>query len=170
LGSGFEVVADEISRQAEHSNDLASGVSEHIQKMRGRMDSAAGKLRAFLAEGRQELDASRGQAEGALSMLLALHQRTRDSLARVTEESSHLAGDVAAAVVGLQFQDRVKQRIEHVVEALRKLEDVHESSAADLLDGVNSSYTMESERTAHQRAAGQSTSPPLEAEMEVELF
>ncbi len=187
LGSGFEVVADEISRQAELSTELVAGISGHIQEMRTRADSAAGDLRAFLAEDRQKLDQSRDEAEGALSMLLSLHQRTRDSLARNTQENSRLAGDIAAAVMGLQFQDRVKQRVEHVVEALENLESVlagnrwahavDASSDSDLLAGVHSSYTMEAERQAHHRTEGDTSSPPAEQgasaeadEMEVELF
>jgi methyl-accepting chemotaxis protein len=171
LGSGFEVVADEISRQADRSTELVGGITGRIQEMRGRVDSAAGDLREFVAEGRQKLDESRDEAESALGMLLSLHQRTRDSLERKTQENSRLAGDIASAVMGLQFQDRVKQRIEHVVEALEKLENAMSGSGADVLAGVHSSYTMESERAAHNRAANQASLPMQEAEeMEVELF
>jgi methyl-accepting chemotaxis protein len=171
LGSGFEVVADEISRQAERSTELAGGISVHIQDMRGRVDSAAGDLREFLAEGRQKLDQSRNEAENALTMLWSLHQRTCESLERNTQENSRLAGDIANAVVGLQFQDRVKQRLEHVVEALEKVESVMGGSGSGLLAGVQSSYTMESERIAHNQAAHQTDVPtPQAAEMEVELF
>jgi len=182
LGAGFEVVADEISRQAERSTELAEGISSRIQEMRGRMNSAAEDLREFLAEDRQKLEESRGEAEKALSMLLSLHQRTRELLERNQQENARLAGDVASAVVGLQFQDRVKQRVEHVVEALEKLEDVlagdHRAPDGDsiagsgLMAGVHSSYTMQSERDAHDRAAAAPSQalPAEPAEMEVELF
>ncbi len=180
LGSGFEVVADEISRQAQRSTELVNGISSRINEMRDRVESTAGHLREFLAEGRQKLDQSHNEAESALGMLWSLHQRTRDSLERNTQENSRLAADVAAAVVGLQFQDRVKQRIEHVIEALDKLEAAMtgsshgaEDSGSDsqVLASVHSSYTMESEREAHYRAIGQTSSPPPDAgEMEVELF
>lgn len=181
LGSGFEVVADEISRQAALSTELVTGISVHIQEMRGRVDSAAGDLREFLAEGRQTLDQSRNEAEGALSMLLSLHQRTRDSLEQNTQQNSRLAADIAAAVVGLQFQDRVKQRVEHVVEALETLEGVlggnggTAGNGSDLLAGVRASYTMDSERDSHNRTNDQSgtTNQTISApadEMEVELF
>jgi methyl-accepting chemotaxis protein len=174
LGSGFEVVADEISRQAEHSTELVTGVSDRISQMRGRVDSAAAELREFLAESRQKVDQSREEADGSLSMLLSLHRRTRDSLARTADENSRLASDIADAVVGLQFQDRVKQRLEHVVEALEKLENPLDGSGSDLLESVRSSYTMESEREAHHRAAGAAGQDRTElqepAGMEVELF
>jgi methyl-accepting chemotaxis protein len=181
LGAGFEVVADEISRQASRSTELADGISGRIQAMRGRVDSAAGELRDFLAEGRQKLDESHQEADGALTILWSLHQRTRDSLERNTQENSRLAGDIASAVIGLQFQDRVKQRVEHVVEALENIERVLSGnsqlaaagpeSSSDLMAGVHSTYTMQSERDAHALATNQ-TAPPAEepAEMEVELF
>ena len=92
-----------------------------------------------------------------------------------------MAGDISSAVVGLQFQDRVKQRVEHVLEALENLEQVlagnhretaaGKGSAADLLAGVHSSYTMESEREAHKQATDQAaTAAAAPQEMEVELF
>ncbi len=171
LGSGFEVVADEISRQAEQSTELVNGITGHIQTMRGRVDSAAGDLREFLSEGRQKLDQSHAEAESALTILLRLHQRTQESLKRKTEENSRLAGDIAAAVVGLQFQDRVKQRVDHVIEALEKMERAIGGAGSDLLADVHSSYTMASEREAHDSAAVQATSATSEPEeMEVELF
>jgi methyl-accepting chemotaxis protein len=181
LGAGFEVVADEISRQAGRSTELADGISSRIQEMRGRMDSAAGELQNFMAVSCQKLDESHQEAERALTMLWSLHQRTVDSLQRNTQENSRLASDIASAVMGLQFQDRVKQRVEHVVEALENIECVlagNRQSAAegpesgsDLLKGVHSSYTMQSERDAHGLAANQATLPAEEpAEMEVDLF
>jgi methyl-accepting chemotaxis protein len=181
LGAGFEVVADEISRQADRSTELADGISSRIRQMRGRVDSAAGELRSFMAESCQKLDESHQEAESALTMLWSLHQRTRDSLERNTQENSRLAGDIASAVMGLQFQDRVKQRMEHMVEALENIEGVlagnRQSAAAgsesgsDLLEGVHSSYTMQSERDAHNLATNQAASPAeVSAEMEVELF
>jgi methyl-accepting chemotaxis protein len=171
LGSGFEVVADEISRQADRSTELVGGITDHIQTMRGRMNSSAEDLRQFLAEGREKLDQGRDQAESALEILLCLHQRTRDSLERATNQNSRLAGDIAAAIVGLQFQDRMKQRVEHVIEALEKLEHAMNGSGSDVLGAVHSSYTMAAEREAHGRTAVQTaSSTPVAEEMEVELF
>jgi methyl-accepting chemotaxis protein len=179
LGAGFEVVADEISRQADRSAELAEGISSRIQEMRGRVNSTAEDLREFLAEDSQKLEESRCEAEKSLTMLLSLHQRTRDLLERNRQENARLAGDIASAVVGLQFQDRVKQRVEHVVEALQKLEDVlagshlpdPDASASGLMAGVHASYTMQSERNVHHQAAQPAASPAAEqAEMEVELF
>jgi methyl-accepting chemotaxis protein len=171
LGSGFEVVADEISRQAERSTELAGGITDHIQTMRDRVDTAAGDLREFLAESRQKLDQSRGESEGALNALLSLHQRTAESLQRKTEENARLTNDIAAAVVGLQFQDRVKQRVEHVIEGLEKLEKAMGGQDSNVLADVHASYTMESERQAHRAAISQPESPATEPmDMEVELF
>jgi methyl-accepting chemotaxis protein len=170
LGSGFEVVADEISRQSERSTELVGGVSDRIQKMRERVVSAAGDLREFLAEDRDRVEECQQEAERALTMLLSLHCRMRESLEHSASENSRLAGDISSAVMGLQFQDRVKQRLDHVVEALEKLERGR-GSAAELLDVVHSSYTMESERVAHHLAAGQAAPQPVDpGDMEVELF
>jgi hypothetical protein len=70
----------------------------------------------------------------------------------------------------------VKQRVSHVVDALESLEAALAGNApptageseGDLMSGLQSSYTMESERLAHGQPAGSVQSDPQE--MEVELF
>jgi methyl-accepting chemotaxis protein len=182
LGSGFEVVADEIARQGDRSNELAEGIGERIREMRDRVNGAARDLRTVAAEDREKLVESRSEAEGALNMLCSVHQRARESLAMMASENTQLAGEISAAVVGLQFQDRTGQRIAHVVEALEKVEENLGGAArpllassslppdrgGSLLDGVRESYTMDSERTVLERSLPE----PVNASQggDVELF
>jgi methyl-accepting chemotaxis protein len=172
LGSGFEVVADEISRQADRSSGLAEDIGTRIREMRNRVNAAAAELRALVAEDRQALSQSRGDADAALDLLLSTHLRAREALSAVAEDNRALAGDISRAVVGLQFQDRVGQCLTHVVEALEKME--HQlggaagAGAGGLVQDVHSSYTMESERAVLAR-----TLSPPEPDTEggdVELF
>ncbi|MEI9976935.1 MAG: hypothetical protein WDO73_35720 [Ignavibacteriota bacterium] len=58
-----------------------------------------------------------------------------------------------------------------MIEALEKLEQAMGGSASNLLAEVHSSYTMESERAAHNDAARQTGSlQPEPTVMEVEIF
>ncbi len=182
LGSGFEIVADEISRQARRSDELAESIGNCIQEMREGARAGAGELRAFVAEDRDKLARSKADAETALNLLWSLHQRSRDSLVMMTRENAQLADEIASAVVGLQFQDRVSQLVAHVVEALEQVEQNLGAPArsrqllsgqmpeADhsLLAQVRSSYTMESERAV----MAQTLQEPVRAAegSDVELF
>ncbi len=166
LGSGFEIVADEISRQAQRSDELADEIGRCVHEMRETASAGAAELRAFVAEDRDKLAQSKADAETALNLLWSLHQRSRDSLAMMAKENAQLADEIAAAVVGLQFQDRVSQMVSHVVEALENVE--RSLGGADrktqppaasalthveaLVDQVRTSYTMESERAVMARA------------------
>ena len=180
LGSGFEVVADEISRQGDRSNQLAEAIGEHVREMRDRVNAAAHDLRTVVAEDREKLAESRSAAEGALNMLQSVHLRARESLAIMASENTHLASEISDAVVGLQFQDRTGQCLAHVVEALEKLErnlggTGQPSSATpaspdrrfSLLEDVRRAYTMDSERAVMTQALPESQQTPSSGDIEL---
>lgn len=182
LGSGFEVVADEISRQADRSTQLGESIGTGIREMRERVNTAAGDLRGSLAQDRAMSERNRAEAEAALNLLWSTHERTRESLEAMARENSSLANRISEAVVGLQFQDRVGQRLTHVVEALEKLEQnldgagqtglvpgrpaSHAGSA--VLREMQAAYTMHSERAAQARVLGKPE--PVPEAGDVELF
>jgi len=181
LGSGFEVVADEISRQSARSDELAEGIGDRIGQMRERVRSAAANLRECVAQDRAKLDESRHNADTALTLLWSLHQKARECLSRMTGENQSLADDISSAVVALQFQDRVKQRVAHVMSVLQSVEGVLGSEVGSeaarperaiptpaLVAEMHAAYSMEAERSVMNRPAVQSA--PASSDMEVELF
>ena len=184
LGSGFEVVAGEITRQAERSDRLAEDIGARIREMRNRVNSAAGELSEFVSKDREKLAQSRSDAEGALNLLWSIHQRAADSLTMMAKENTELADDIARAVVEMQFQDRVGQCLTHVVEALEKVERKlggagqeflvltrqTPDSGRSLLDDAAEAYTMESERAVMARVSRQNRKEEAESDGDVELF
>jgi len=161
MGRGFEVVADEISRQGDRSSELAEGIGQRVREMRDRINGAAVELRAVVADGRQSLSASRADAEKALNVLCTVHQRSEESMAMMVAENSALAGQISEAIVGLQFQDRTCQRLAHVAEVLETVErqlarradpigiSSPDQERKELMDHMRAGYTMESERAVH---------------------
>jgi len=182
LGSGFEVVADEIARQGDRSNALAEEIGSRVREMSERVNAASIELRVLVADNCETLIQSRRDAEGALDLLWSVHQRARDSMAVMVAENSHLAGQISEAVVGLQFQDRTTQCLSHVVEALEKVEKnlggaprpslfpVPQSLAREgsLLDDVRQTYSMDSERAVMARSLQEQ--PDDSSGGDVELF
>lgn len=78
-------------------------------------------------------------------------------------EVEELSADVSRIVMAMQFQDITKQKLEHVAQPLLQMKAYMESlvanptapelaKARNLLEEVERSYTMETERTAHRHA------------------
>ncbi|MCW5978811.1 MAG: hypothetical protein KIT09_12075 [Bryobacteraceae bacterium] len=163
LGSGFGVVADEISLQALRSSELTEQVSDIARQLGETVKVTAADFRAIIAADEERAAASRKELETALDGLGRSHEEMRRSLAEVTDCSEQLAEDITKAVVALQFQDRVKQRIGHVVETLEALGTAYEGHGSPhmtaelaerrrrVADDMRSSYTMAAERSVLER-------------------
>lgn len=78
-------------------------------------------------------------------------------------QADGLSSDVSRIVMAMQFQDITKQKLEHVAQPLLQMKTYMESlvanpvapelvKALNLLEEVERSYTMETERTAHRHA------------------
>jgi len=173
MGAGFEVVADEISRQAERTNELTDGIANRIQEARRCAQEAAGHLRQSVADESASREASRRNAEQALHVLVSVHRHAQDSVALMTGEYGRLREEVAKAVVHLQFQDRFTQRISHVADVLEQMEKMLNGqpvvAGKSLLEGLQESYSMHEERQV--QAALENSAPVAAASGgEVELF
>ncbi len=94
---------------------------------------------------RQEVDESLRDLQGA-------HAEMAEMLNGITAEGALLANDIGSAVRGLQFQDRISQRIGHVIAELDTLTARLQTHAGKVVpggDAVNegfSAYTMQEER------------------------
>lgn len=173
-GAGFRVVADEIAAQAVRSVTLTDQINDIVANLNAAVSAASQGLSELVASGAQLSDQFRADAEGTLSQLREVHESNRRSLAAMSAEAERLADDISSAIVHLQFQDRVSQRIQHVVEVLAAMEAALSGAAPcetsserkeEVLAAMQERYTMESERTALDGA-----SDTASAEGSVELF
>lgn len=89
--------------------------------------------------------------------------RAMEPMMDVQNQAEELASDVSRIVMAMQFQDMTKQKLEHVAQPLLQMKTYMESLVANptdpelakslnLLEEVERSYTMETERTAHRHA------------------
>ncbi len=122
-GAAFNVVANETKNLGLH----ASATSASIRKLVDELDEA---LRTVSQElhARMELDAETARRSEEtvmqlLNQLSVMHYTMTDSLHRTEHLSESLSRDIGRSVMALQFQDRVNQRLDHVVEALRALQE-----------------------------------------------
>jgi methyl-accepting chemotaxis protein len=181
-GAGFELVAQELWTQARRSQEITEGIRATILRLAGDAKAAETEIGAMACSDRSRIAALQGQVQEALGRLESAHGDMRQSVAAAGARSELLAGEIASAVQTMQFQDRLGQRIVHIVEALESMQiaieeqmdplgrrsasEIGQSKAAELLSG---SYTMAGERSVHAAALGEQTSGE-EVFSDVELF
>jgi methyl-accepting chemotaxis protein len=150
-GVGFEVVAIEVASQTQKSRDVTTKVGGLVESLRGLADATLIDLRRINERDMERVEACQKEANESLRDLRIAHQEMKEMLTGITEEGALLAKDIGAAVRGMQFQDRVSQRIGHVVDELDTLRSrlvarfgtVYADAAAD--EGFKA-YTMREER------------------------
>ncbi|MGC2401947.1 MAG: methyl-accepting chemotaxis protein [Acidobacteriaceae bacterium] len=150
-GAGFEVVAIEVASQTQKSREVTNKVGALVENLRSLASAILIDLRQINERDMERVEASQREANESLHDLRAAHEEMKAMLTGMTEEGALLAKDISSAVRGMQFQDRVSQRIAHVVEELDDMRSrlstgmgaVHlDATAGDSFK----SYTMREER------------------------
>ena len=168
-GVGFSAVAVEVLSQTQRSQELTEQVGDLIADLRGLAESTLEDLRRTDEQSHQRTHECRVEVDRSLADLHSAHGEMKGMLNNMSNDGEMLASDSGSAIRALQFQDRISQRIGHVVEDLETLHERlekrfgAEAGDADFDKGF-SAYTMNEER----QVAG---SQEIEAGAgEVELF
>lgn len=170
LGKGFEVVATEVVSQSTRSHGVISDVSQTIQQLRASAASALTDLNQMTEKGLASAEVERNQVDQTLQSFTELDHEMRSMLEEASRDNARLSTEIGKAVNGMQFQDRVNQRLQHVVEALDasrvKLSGLCGAASEDqsAVDDILQQYTMHEERSAANRQQAEA------AAGEVELF
>jgi methyl-accepting chemotaxis protein len=170
-GRAFGVVAQETKVLSDHAADTSNSISELVADLVKDVHTTSSDLRE-----RAQLDLtgfaiSERQAIDLLVEIDANQKQMSESLSRSGDLSSALRGEIAQAIVSMQFQDRVSQRLVHVADALQLLidraaahvdptiETVASQSSQQLLESIASTFTMESERVLVQSNEEKNATP-----------
>ncbi len=146
-------MATEVVRQAEQSQNIILEVSAQIDALRAVASSALDDLSGMNKEYLASAQAERKQVEQTLQAFSHLDQEMRSELAEAVRDNEQLSAEINKAVNGMQFQDRVNQRIDHAAQALddcsARLTDLCGHSTmqdAAYIDDIVRNYTMREER------------------------
>ncbi len=122
-GRSFAVVAGETGKVAIDAARMNQSIHEMTARLgRGVRESAA-EIRERVAEGRRDVEVARAEVEGTLKLLAQTSEGLHDAVAGAAREAAELNQMIGRAVVALQFQDTVSQRVGHVVATLQELKD-----------------------------------------------
>jgi methyl-accepting chemotaxis protein len=151
--AGFGGVANEIAAQAKRSAEIVEVIRSVSSELHHVADSALADLKAMVGEDQKAYRKSKLEVDRVLEDFRCMHNSTREYVGKMQEEGLGVAKEIAGAVVALQFQDRVNQRIGHVVAELDRIKSglgVHcadvQFDAQSSLQHLSNSYTMRDER------------------------
>jgi methyl-accepting chemotaxis protein len=169
--AGFGGVANEISLQAKRSAEIVELIRSVSSDLRNIASSALDDLQSMVVEDQRAYQKSKLEVDRVLEDFRLMHNATRDFIGKMQEESQGVAREIAGAVRTLQFQDRVNQRISHVVGELERIKAELLAHCADveldtrpILEHLSTTYTMQEERNVL------GDSQPEMAPGDVELF
>jgi methyl-accepting chemotaxis protein len=169
--AGFGGVANEIAVQAKRSAEIVDLIRSVSGELRTIAQSALTDLQVMAAEDRKALEKSKLEVDRVLEDFRRMHAHTQHFIENMTRENASVADEIASAVRSLQFQDRINQRMGHVIGELDSLRNVFARHCQDvtvdsqaILERLSSLYTMHEERTV----LGSSESGS--ADNDVELF
>jgi len=151
-GTGFAAVAVELASQTEKSRDVTNHVGDLVGNLRALAQVTLDDLRRMHDREQERAVQCKREVDKALHDLHVAHDEMKAMLSGMTEDGVLLANDIGGAVRGLQFQDRIAQRIAHVVEDLDTVRQRLKQHFGNVslpeaaADEGFSAYTMQEER------------------------
>jgi methyl-accepting chemotaxis protein len=138
-GNAFRVVASEVRELSRSTDELAGTMNAELKLVRKGLDEGRETLKRVATIDMSDNIMAKDKLD---SLICALGKRSHE-LAKTVDNAVSEAETISAAVdgmvTGIQFQDRTKQRLEHVVdtlqvvgEAVRELESTTRASAPHL--------------------------------------
>ena len=175
-----EVIIDALREQVSVLGFATAGagtaVRGLVQGLRTAMATTAGRAQTKAFEDKTATEQSEQTVRGIISQLSESYNKMTESLSKSATMSRQLNLDIGQAVMSMQFQDRVNQRIQHLRETIDDLTSELRPYAADAdqenvqsitqfwLERMNERSTMQAERI--QIPQGQSDSD----DSSIELF
>lgn len=178
-GRAFMVVVEETKELSIHANSTGSIIRSIVGQLVQDIVATSSELKQQADSDAARLQATHSNASGLLEKIDGSHRRMLQTITESCALSRNLQQEIAQAVVGMQFHDRVSQRLEHVSGALDLLVNRVDASTSHALDSdteekvekllseIASHFTMQSERDA--LLSGQSKQAEQHS-FDVELF
>ena len=121
-GAAFRVVASEVRELSKETQGLTGSMGDELTAITGGIARGHDTLKRVAT-----VDMSQNVlAKERLEVLLTALLRRNDNLTAIVAEAATEAGliseDVGAMVTGLQFQDKTRQRLEHIVDTLNTVD------------------------------------------------
>lgn len=162
-GRGFAVVADEVRSLANRSGEIGKGIIEKTEAVQGSIASARSTATSSAEAEEKLVEDAKGSIEKVISDFeLNTYSLTEASIL-LKNLTQQIEMGISDALVGLQFQDRVTQILEHISENMMSLNqeltnsgwNMDEESKNAWLEKIQNDYTTRDERKNHSDVTGE---------------
>lgn len=187
-GRGFMVVADEVRKLALQSAEFNQNIQVEVGEITRLLQESHQRAREVTSKDMSHLASYKNKTKVAIAVLSEQKQKLLKHLSQAAKDTSAAAQNIFGIVQKLQFQDRTKQRLEHVAQPLLSIAgEIHTISTQEkwpenekyidqeFLASISGSYTMVSEHEKHNAIISGEDTAHFEAhdycsKTEVELF
>lgn len=186
-GRGFAVVADEIRKLSIKTNDASKSISSGMARVTQYVGKEVKEALHTLEENRSSTEFKK--LSESLKEITSSFEQTYGLLNDILGEVIHgidSADEIISSVLGkIQFQDVVRQRIEHVIYAMELLDNLSieiseclkdksrhpHKSLQQCIEEIKERYVMHEQRVTHNRVVGTDpTAPDNISAPKIELF
>jgi len=183
-GRGFAVLAQEVRKLSALSGETGQRMADKVAHIASAMAAARATAEDSARREAAQAEASEGAIHGVLERFRGVTEAMESSTAALQRESAGIQGEIVEALVQLQFQDRVSQRMNHVRHNIERLPALLAESreafdasgalrpvdAAALLHELEGSYAMADERATHAGDAAKASAAAAVADLEEVTF
>jgi methyl-accepting chemotaxis protein len=135
-GVAFRVVANEVRELSKTTQSLAATMKGELKALTDGIASGQATMRRVATIDMSDNVLAKERLEVLLTALVNRSANLGTIVADAVKESGVISADVDGMVTGIQFQDRMRQRLEHVVDTLhvvdQAIEEVKRNTTADI--------------------------------------
>jgi methyl-accepting chemotaxis protein len=135
-GVAFRVVANEVRELSKTTQSLAATMKGELKALTDGIASGQATMRRVATIDMSDNVLAKERLEVLLTALVNRSANLGAIVADAVKESGVISADVDGMVTGIQFQDRMRQRLEHVVDTLhvvdQAIEEVKRNTIADI--------------------------------------
>lgn len=123
-GRGFSVVAQEIRKLSQRSNEFSRRIREHMKAVKMGLSSTYGNMRILSAADMDHALKIKLEVEKLTHSLVAKNAEVAEAGARISALSKEISRDVQNVVISLQFQDITSQKVAQMFSPLEELQRI----------------------------------------------
>lgn len=117
-GAAFRVVADEVKQLSGSIQTLAVDMNKQLKAVRDGIRNGHATLKQVASVDMSSNMQIKERLGALLPALVSRNTEIKSLVADAAREASAMSADVSGMITGIQFQDRTKQRLEHVIDTL----------------------------------------------------
>ncbi len=156
-GQGFAVVAHEVRNLSTAARDTGKRITQKVGAVSDALVQIGASSERLSERDQKAVKASEDRIQSVLGRFAESAARLEQVAEESRTQSAQIKGEIAEALVQLQFQDRVGQILANVVATMNDVGTA--KGAREHMQKMMRSYTTEEQRRNHQGLATDSVAP-----------